>query len=305
VLTVLLLMGGALLAPAEPPPLTAPRAALDAALQCGPPGNGQHEPVLLIHGTSVLPEENWGWNYQTWLAREGYHVCTVRLPLRSMGDIQSATEYAVHAIRTLHARTGRKVDIFGHSQGGVEARWALLWWPDVRTMVDDVVTIGTPHHGSWVANFFAPLPCAAPACFQMRTTSRFMTALNARDETPGGVDYTSIYSLTDEIVQPALGDATARLDGGVNVLVQDVCPRRLVTHVSLVWDPVVFALVLDAFSQDGGANPARLKPGLCGQLLPDIELRVGLLGRLLREALSSLPWMAPVVTEPALAPYVR
>jgi putative serine esterase DUF676 len=49
----------------------------------------------------------------------------VTLPGTGMGDIQVAGEYVVYAIRTMHAAYGGRIDIVGHSQGGMVPRWAL------------------------------------------------------------------------------------------------------------------------------------------------------------------------------------
>ena len=97
--------------------------------------------------------------------RDGYDVCWVTLPDRSVGDIQVASEYVVHAVRTINARSGRKVDIVGHSQGGLEPRWALRWWPSLLSKVDDLVTLATPNHGTIVADPPGP---TCPACWQMK-----------------------------------------------------------------------------------------------------------------------------------------
>jgi hypothetical protein len=69
-----------------------------------------------------------------------------------------------------------------------------------------------------------------------------MGALNSRDETPGDVSYTSVYTITDELVQPC---RTAELQGGANIKVQDVCPGRTVEHIEMVYDASVYAVVLD------------------------------------------------------------
>jgi hypothetical protein len=59
------------------------------------------------------------------------------------------------------------------------------------------------------------------AGWQMCTDSNFLAALNRGDETPGPIDYTSIYSKTDELVQPV---GTHDVEGGTNILLQDLCP---------------------------------------------------------------------------------
>jgi pimeloyl-ACP methyl ester carboxylesterase len=261
----------------DSPPLTAPVAAMQAALHCPAAFvHTDHGPVLLVHGTGATGAENWGWNYARALPADGFDVCTVDLPGRAWGDIQVSSEYVVHAVRTMVAATGRRVDIVGHSQGGLEARWAVRWWPDVRADVDDLVTLGTPHHGVVdpdVVGVPCPVPCLPASLWQMRQGSRFLTALNSGDETPGDVSYTSIWSATDELVQVmSLGAPTSVLDGGSNLMVQDVCPGRPVEHVGLAVDAVTFALVVDALTHPGGSDRARFDPTSCLQIgIPGLQ----------------------------------
>ncbi|MEW5848252.1 MAG: lipase [Myxococcota bacterium] len=287
------------------PPLTVAPALLEASLRCTDDGSPWQEPVILVHGTSVLPEENWGWVYLRTLSARGLQVCTVALPVRALGDIQEASQYVVHAIRTVHARTGRRVDVLGHSQGGLEPRWALKWWPDTRDMVDDLVTLATPHHGSWLANVLSPLPCALKACLQMRRGSSFLEVLNRDDETPGAIDYTSLYSITDHAVLPASGQASALLEGAVNLAIQDVCPGRVVMHLAFAWDPVVVALVVDALTHPGGVDPARLPKGICRRMEDPTRYLSDVVTRdYLRGVVRSVPLLPPTFVEPRLAPYV-
>lgn len=233
---------------------------LAAALSC--PGgftHPEHEPVLLVHGTFATAQENWGGNYAYVLPQLGYDVCTVTLPYRSLGDIQVAAEYVVYAVKHMYGATGQKVNILGHSQGPLEPRWAIKWWPSLQSEVDHVVMMAAPNHGTVSAD--ASFGCAS--CYQMRPGSNFLNALNAGDETPGPVSYVSLYSSTDELVQPA---STAVLDGGDNILTQDVCPGRVVEHVQFAVDAAVFALVMDAFTHPGqGADPSRIDKNVCLQ----------------------------------------
>jgi hypothetical protein len=213
-----------------------------------------------VHGTFTNERENWDWNYASALPKQGYDVCTVRLPDRANADIQLSAEYVVHAVRRMAAATGRHVDILGHSQGGLEPRWAVKWWPDVQALVDDVVMLATPNHGTAVAGIAAVFGQCTPSCWQMMTTSRFIAALNRDDETPGAVSYTSVYGITDELVQPA---TTAPVDGGANFALSDVCPGRPEEHLSIAADAVAYALVIDAFTHPGPASAARFDPATC------------------------------------------
>ena len=130
------------------PALQTPLAALQQALKCSGDLGGPHDPVLLVHGTFADSAINWSWNYVETLPTTGRGVCTVDLPDRSAGDAQVSSEYVVHAIRAIAKQSGGDVDVIGHSQGGLQTRWALRWWPDVRDLVSDVVMLGTPNHGS-------------------------------------------------------------------------------------------------------------------------------------------------------------
>jgi len=121
------------------PTLEVPRTQLDAALQCTPGIAGAtRAPVLLPPATGVTAEQNYSWNYERSLSARGIPWCRVNMPQRTLGDIQVAAEYLVQSIRTMRARSGRRIAIIGHSQGGMSMRWALRFWPDTRAMVDDV-----------------------------------------------------------------------------------------------------------------------------------------------------------------------
>jgi len=246
---------------AADPPLTVPEGTLAAALHCPAAFDDTvHEPVLLVHGTFANDQENYGWNYLPDLTEAGFDVCTVTLPDRSTTDIQVQSEYVVHAIRAMHAASGDRIDVLGHSQGGLQPRWAVRFYPRVRAMVDDLVTLATPHNGTALASLQDQ---SCEACFQMSPSSRFLARLNSVDPTPGQVDYTSIWTeLVDELVQPQ--PAASTLGGGgdnvANLSVQSVCPGRPVDHLSIVGDAVVHSLVLDAFTQDGPADVTRAAP---------------------------------------------
>lgn len=306
-----ILTGLLLLAPATTPPLSTPAPLLHAALEC--PAAFQHPNtpvVLLVHGTSSASWENWGWNYLRALPREGFDVCSIQLPSRGLQDIQASSEYVVHAIRTLHARTGRRVSILGHSQGGLEPRWALKFWPDTHAMVEDVIMLGTPNHGAVVASLFAPWPAANPAALQMRRNSAFLEALNAGDETPGPVSYTSIFSSTDELVQPATPTEsvtpTAALNGGANLRIQDHCPYRYVSHVGLAADAVAYAAVMDALQHDGGVDVARLPADICNRhMQPHVDLLFAVDAPVVRRGLRAVNFAPLAFVEPDLQPYAR
>jgi hypothetical protein len=274
--------GGALVlaAPAAgDPPLTVPKRALDRALSCQPQvRNARTEPVLLIAGTGAVGTEFWtsGPNAQAALLRAGHASCYLNLPDFATGDLQTAAEYVVNGIRAMKRRAGRAIGVYGWSQGGLLPRWALTFWPSLRRHVADVVAVAAPHHGTtggqlgsaFVDAACRPTPGCPPAAWQQVVNSHLLKALNARaDETPGGdTAWTTVRTLTDELVQPQLGPyPTSSLFGARNILIQRVCPGRTTTHFAAPFDSVSLAALIDAVEHRGGGRPSRFASDVCAR----------------------------------------
>ena len=285
-LATLVAIGAALLLPASAeaityappnhpgPPLDVSQGKLDASLQCtGNLAGTSTEPVLLVPGTTVNPRSDFGWNWEPALNHLGIPWCSVDLPGNSMADIQAAGEYVVNAIRTMYARAGRRIAIVGHSQGGMVPRWALRWWPDTRSMVEDDIGLAPSNHGTVDADTICLVGGCAPAIWQQRDNANFIKALNSYQETFPGISYTAVYTHTDEVVFPNLNsNGSSSLHGGggaiTNVAVQDLCPLDLNEHLGIgTYDPVAYALAIDAIEHPGPADPSRISPSVCTQLL--------------------------------------
>jgi triacylglycerol lipase len=180
-------------------------------------------PVILVHGYGgsaasfdVMKER---------LERRGHTVLAVDLP----GDDNIVN---ARAIRDLVAERGwTKVAIVGHSMGGLSSReW--IRYDGGRKVAVTYVSLGTPQQGIVVA-------CVAPVANggQMCPGSAFLTKLNAGDQTPGSLSWTSIASTTDQLVPVA----ATRLRGGA-------CNDRVTgpDHGGLLTDPAVYRLVVRA-----------------------------------------------------------
>jgi hypothetical protein len=61
---------------------------------------------------------------------------------RALTDIQISTEYVVYAVRQMRDHYHSKVDILGHSQGALEGRWAIKFWPDGRCCIGGSLRAG-------------------------------------------------------------------------------------------------------------------------------------------------------------------
>jgi lipase (class 2) len=279
------------------PPLSVPADALRDSLRCGTDiADGHDTPVLLIPGTTLTSKEDFSWNYERAFTATSRPYCAVRLPDHAMGDIQHSAEYVAYAIRTMARRAGRKIGVVGHSQGGMIGRWALKYWPDTRADMDDLIGLAPSNHGTADATALcaAPVGCQ-PSVWQQRPDSRFLTALNTDRETYPGIDYTVVYTNTDEVVTPNLSPssltngliprsvgslspagsllppASSPLRGGGdnvrNIAVQGICPGHLADHLTIgTSDPVAYALVVDALDHPGPANPHRIDRSVCARL---------------------------------------
>jgi hypothetical protein len=260
------------------PALSVPAAKLAAALKCtGTLRGASHAPVLLVPGTALNPTTDYGYGWEPALSKLGWPYCAVTLPGNAMGDIQVAGEYVVYAIRTMYAAYGGRIDVVGHSQGGMVPRWALRFWPDTRAMVDDLVGLSPSNHGTLDAIPACAQSCA-PAFWQQRSNAAFIAALNSAQETFPGISYTNVYTNTDEVVVPNFGPAaSSSLSGGggaiANVAIQSVCPADLTEHLGIgIYDNTAYQLALDALTHPGPADPSRVAATTClSPLMPGID----------------------------------
>jgi hypothetical protein len=261
------------------PALSVSESDLAAALSCPRRLAGAtRAPVLLVPGTALEPRANFDWNYEPALDAAGVPWCALTVPHEGTGDVQDSAEYVVGALRRMHAESGRRVSIVGYSQGGMVGRWALRWWPDTRAIVEDVVGLSPTNHGTLSGRAICVATCS-PAFWQQIDRSRFFAALNDGAETFAGIDYTVAYTRYDEIVTPNIDARTASSplrtgDGRIsNIQVQDICPLDVADHLAMgSYDPVAWAVALDALDHDGPADASRIGRGICARLfMPGVD----------------------------------
>ncbi|SCX50031.1 Triacylglycerol esterase/lipase EstA, alpha/beta hydrolase fold [Klenkia marina] len=196
------------------------------------------------------------------LTAAGRDATVVALPGDGTGDLQAAADVLGDAVDAALDRTGADgVDVVGYSAGGVVAR---LWAAEDggAAQARRVVTLGSPHHGTTVADLGASLaPDQCPeACRQLTTSSDLLRRLNADDETPAGPTWVSIWTEDDQTVTPP---TTAELEGALNISVQSVCATSSVSHGQLPTDPLVQGMVL---AELAAGQPVELGPADCTRL---------------------------------------
>ena len=243
------------------PAITVPAGAVSSAMVCkGNVARAKRGAILLIPGTFATAEVNWSWNWQKLLPKLGWAACTITLPQAGSGDIQANTEYVVSAIRMLATKSARPIAVMSHSQGGLEARWALKYWPDTRADVDKVVTLGAPNYGALYPNqnCTAPSSCSA-SLWQMRSDSKFIAALT-RGASTFSIPWTSITTSADTVF---VSPSEARMPGAANILVQSLCPSDQAQHNNLPYDGPTSGIVLDALNHKGPAELSRVSSSYC------------------------------------------
>ena len=192
--------------------------------------------VLLVHGyqpwgTPTSPCDMWG-PMETSLRNQGFTgqltsvqyydaqvACDVSVIPYGSASAHYAPSGGVHdryvSIRHLgyefawmvyqrYSRYGETVDIVAHSMGGLIARYALAQvqrgnaeFPP-SLLVEDVVTLGTPHNGSGYASW-----CWTTQCGDMSPGSSFLNWVRSYAWNPqvtGGTDWTNVGSVDDGTV---------------------------------------------------------------------------------------------------------
>jgi triacylglycerol lipase len=188
--------------------------------------------VLLVHGFMCNRAL---WN--PWMKRfraRGVPFVAVSLE-PPFGSIDAFIPQIGVAIEQLRLATGLAPVVVAHSMGGLAVR---AWMASAHTGdgVHRVVTIASPHRGTWLARFFH-----APNGMEMRLRSAWLTALEARESAGMRTRFVCFYGPCDNIVFPS---STATLIGADN--------RRLeaTAHVQMAFHPEVFEAVLETLQSE-------------------------------------------------------
>lgn len=212
------------------------------------------DPVILVEGTGssdpLVPAVDLNLLADR-LEADGYTAFVFPLPGRGLGDIGETSEQFAPFVDEVLAETGvSRVDIVGHSQGGLVARYFIEFLGGAGK-VDSFVGLATPHYGTRIADvaaLYGVLDCLGyPFCQQVVTGSAWLAELNGDDDTFGAVRYTNFASKLDLIVVPYT-NSFQRSPDAVNVTVQQRCPLRIVEHLTLALDGATYSGIQDALA---------------------------------------------------------
>ncbi|MFY0406374.1 esterase/lipase family protein [Solicola sp. PLA-1-18] len=234
------------------------------------PTDAHPRPVVLVHGTFENAYDNWA-ELAPALKADGYCLFSLNYggqagtAFRGLTDIPaSARELDTFVDEVLAATGAQKVDVVGHSQGGMMPRYYLKNLGGAEH-VGRLVGLSPSNHGTTVFGLLTSIVAlpggaravglACEACVQQTQGSAFNRALDAGGDTVPGVDYTVIQTKFDEVVTPF---SNAFLDGDRvdNVLLQDVCPLDATDHLGIAYDPIAIRLVRNALDPSTAQAPS-------------------------------------------------
>jgi triacylglycerol esterase/lipase EstA (alpha/beta hydrolase family) len=237
-------------------------------------------PVILAHGTFENGADNWQ-AASPLLVNHGYCVFAFNYggspaanPVGGTQDIPtSAGQLSAFVSQVLAATGAAKVDIVGHSQGGMMPRYYLRFLHG-GARVHTLVGLSPSNHGTTIGGlttltqtlgllsvFSTGLNALCPSCQQQLAGSAFLAKLNAGGDTVPGVSYTVIQTRNDEVVTPYTS-AFLPGPGVTNITVQDQCALDQTDHLEISYDPVALADVLNALDP---AHPVQVP---CLPVLP-------------------------------------
>jgi pimeloyl-ACP methyl ester carboxylesterase len=231
-------------------------AALTSCTPAPPSSSVPKDPVIIVGGTFVVDPvaDVYYAPLRTRLANAGYRAYIWAIPDAGFDDIGTSAASLASFVDQVLANTGaERVDLIGHSQGGLVARHYVKYLGG-DAKVDSLISLGAPHYGTLSANIVTFLGLGTclgvPSCEEMSQGSAYLADLNDGPDQIGPVRYTNIATTLDEFVYPYRNSFLANdvPADNRNVLLQDQCPLRIVGHLLLATDGAVYSGIVDALA---------------------------------------------------------
>jgi len=245
--------------------------------------------VVLVHGTGANMRLNWS-TLAPLLKNNGYCIFALNYGanivtdwtggvVHALGPVaDSAGELSTFVDKVLSATKASKVDIVGHSQGGMMPNYYIKFLggaAKVHTMVGlapdnhgtdvdgllrlaNVLTQAFPGLGAFAYNIVGAF---APAGSDQKFDSPFIQKLTSVPDTVPGVNYTVIATHGDEVVTPSDSQFLSGTNV-TNIYVQDKCSLDAAEHIALAFDHIALREVLNAL------DPAHPGTAACTPVAP-------------------------------------
>ncbi|EHK99690.1 putative Lipase B [Glarea lozoyensis 74030] len=303
-------------------PFSVPESQLLQAIYIPPEFTGQKQPIIFVPGTGTIGSTNFQPNIGKLLSQSTIgDPVYLQIPNNLLGDIQTSAEYVSYAIQYINQLTSKKPAVITWSQGSLVSQWAFKYWKTTRAMVTDLISISPDFDGTILALLLCPgfasgnaFACTE-AVFQQVYNSNFITTLKSNNGDSAYVPTTTVYTATDEIVQPQIGNSAsgfisdARGVGTSNTFLQGAClalpAGTLYGHAGVLINPTAYALVVDALTHDGPGDFNRVTASCVDVVAPGIGIGDVLATEALipEAALNILSYLPKVAAEPAIRAY--
>ncbi|MGU3291317.1 esterase/lipase family protein [Williamsia sp. M5A3_1d] len=248
------------------------------------PTTAHPRPVILAHGTLFNMTIDWQ-ALSPLLKNAGYCVYALNFgqqpgsnylgfpgagKVGGTGPIEQSAAQLARFVDRVRASTGAtKVDIVGHSQGGMMARYYAKFLGG-GTTIDHLVGLAPSNHGTTVLGL-ASIPGVpealrlglGTAIRQQIAGSGFLRRLNAGGDTVPGIRYTVIETRFDEVVTP-YDTAFLRGPNVTNILLQDSCSQNFTDHLAIVYDRRALSYVMRALDPGAPLAPCVFSTPLSG-----------------------------------------
>jgi hypothetical protein len=212
------------------------REAFNTNIEPGPAPLAQPRAVLLITGVTIRAA--WFDGIVTRLRRDGFDPVVYEPPGLLSGSLMQASHDLAAVVDQVKAKSGQdKIDILAECTGGVIARYYIQSLGGDQN-VSRLVTFVSPQHGLPAA----PLLEKAvhwPALIDLTPGSAFLDAVNSQSP-PASVPMTSIYTCTDEYIQPY---TSSEVPGATNI---NLCGHGFIGHFQTMYDPAIYMIMHDA-----------------------------------------------------------
>ncbi len=256
--------------------LFAPTSVAGANSNCIP-SKAHPYPVVLVHGTLEDEGSNWV-TLAPLLSNAGYCVYAFNYgeSLLSFGGrvdglnyIEKGAEELSSFVTTVLKKTGAsKVDIVGHSQGGMMPNYYIKFLGGA-SKVQTLIGLAPSNHGTTLSgltklievfpggSFFAGSLAqllGAPALTEQEIGSAFETHLFSGGVVNGAVRYVVIESTHDEVVTPYTNAFLEAAPNVTNITIQSQCPNDKTEHIGMIEDSPALQNVLNQLS--ASPNPS-------------------------------------------------